>query len=194
VWSNLRMPVRCVLGALLVLLPRLALAGVTIHYEGNAATDTAAKAVLDEAAAFARGRGWPVTVRTHGVVLQPHGRSEPIGLFFRGRALLSSWVKTQFAGVETHIAIIDLFRRLAPRLQELSVDDEGGYWETGDRKALLTAFQQVDAMLARELRGPGASGPYQLPSGRIVDIITGPAPRGARALSPQAGAAGRDAR
>lgn len=188
------MPVRCALGALLVLIPRLALAGVTIHYEGKVASDAALKGVLDEAVAFARERGWPVAVRSQGVVLQPHTRSEPIELFFQGRALLPSWVKTQFAGLDTHIAIIDLFRPLAPRLQELSVDDEGDYWETRDRKALLTAFQQVDDLLARELRRPGASGPYQLPSGRIVDLVTGPAPRNVRALSPPPAAAGRGAR
>ncbi|WP_041453720.1 hypothetical protein [Anaeromyxobacter dehalogenans] len=40
------MPLRLALGALLVLAPRLAFAGVTIHYEGTAETAAAAKAVI----------------------------------------------------------------------------------------------------------------------------------------------------
>lgn len=187
------MPLRLALGALLVLAPRLAFAGVTIHYEGTAETAAAAKAVIAAAVAFARGRWWPVTTLGDGVVLRPHERSEPIELRFQGRTLRPSWVKTQFAGVATHLAVIDLLRRLVPMLRTLSVEDEGGYWETGDRGVLLDAFQEVDELLARELRKPATSGPYLLPSGRIVDVLTGPAPRELRLL-PGAGAVGRDRR
>lgn len=43
-------------------------------------------------------------------------------------------VKTQFAGVETHVAVINLLRYVKKRyIPDLHVYDEGEYWETGDR-------------------------------------------------------------
>ncbi|GAO03125.1 hypothetical protein [Anaeromyxobacter sp. PSR-1] len=187
------MPLRLLLGALLVLVPRLAFAGVTLHYEGTARTAAAAKAVLAAAVAFARGRGWPVSAGRNHVVLRPHARSEPIELRFEGRTLQPSSVKTQFAGVETHLAVVELLQRLDAELQSLTVEDDGGYWETGDRQALVAAFDEVDELLARELQKPGTSGPYRLPSGRIVDVIVGPVPREMRPLPVRRGGARREA-
>lgn len=50
--------------------------------------------------------------------------------------------RTQYAGTETHMAVINLLRYLAGRYFEgLEVSDEGNYWETGDVKILEANFR-----------------------------------------------------
>jgi hypothetical protein len=51
-------------------------------------------------------------------------------------------VKTQFASPDLHVWIIGLLKYLQRRyISDLEVSDEGGYWETGDRKALEAKMQ-----------------------------------------------------
>ena len=54
--------------------------------------------------------------------------------------LYSLFTKTQFAGVDIHKSVVELFRYLNRKgyFSEFSVIDEGEYWETGD-EALLQA-------------------------------------------------------
>ena len=50
-----------------------------------------------------------------------------------------SWVsmKTQFSNPDTHVWVIGLLKYLKKKyISNLEVSDEGGYWETGDRKEL----------------------------------------------------------
>ena len=61
------------------------------------------------------------------------------------------FIKTQFAPVDTHIALIKIFRYLKRKyFQFFEVNDEGRYWETGDEKLLKEkiAFlaQKMDAV------------------------------------------------
>lgn len=152
--------------------------GVTIHYEGKISSADDVGGILSEAADYARDHGWAAAVREHGVVLAPHSMCEPIELSFYGTDLASSWVKTQFAGPDVHVAVVGLFRRLLPRFRELVVEDDAQYWETGDPDTLRDAFDQVEQGIAAALEEPDSSGPYRLPSGRIVDVVTGPPPEG----------------
>lgn len=47
------------------------------------------------------------------------------------------WTKTQFAGAEIHITLIKLLKYLKKTyIPNLSVYDEGGYWETENREEL----------------------------------------------------------
>jgi hypothetical protein len=57
-------------------------------------------------------------------------------------------VKTQFAGPDTHIALLKLLRYLKDKyFAELEVDDEGLYWSTQDEKILLSQFAKYDFAL-----------------------------------------------
>jgi hypothetical protein len=57
-------------------------------------------------------------------------------------------VKTQFAGPDTHIALLKLLRYLKEKyFAELEVDDEGQYWETQDEKILLSQFAKYNFAL-----------------------------------------------
>lgn len=53
-------------------------------------------------------------------------------------------VKTQFAGVEIHKFIIELFRYLKKQayFENLEIIDDGKYWETGDENLLQAIFKQ----------------------------------------------------
>jgi hypothetical protein len=56
--------------------------------------------------------------------------------------------KTQFAGIETHRLIINLFRYLEKHyFEDFEMLDEGSYWETGDDKVLNETFRRYDALM-----------------------------------------------
>jgi hypothetical protein len=144
---------------------------VTIHYEGKVASPKDAAAVTAAAAAFAKARHWNAAVQERGVVIQPHEWSEPVELLFDGRVLRPSFVKTQFAGAETHIAVVELFRSLKPLFESLQIEDEADYWDHSDRERLLRQIQETDFISSRiQAEEPGVKGPLLLPGGRIVDL------------------------
>ena len=98
-----------------------------------------------------------------GVWFRPHEHCEPVWLYFNAAGTLTSpfqlaldaeegyparapWIaiKTQTAGMDTHIRIVGLLRYLQGTYQlDLSVYDESGYWATGDAEALARYFQQA---------------------------------------------------
>jgi hypothetical protein len=52
-------------------------------------------------------------------------------------------VKTQYAGIETHVNIIQLFRYLNEKyLTDFTLMDEGAYWETNDKAVLQENFNR----------------------------------------------------
>lgn len=84
---------------------------------------------------------------------------------------MQDFVKTQFAGADVHIAVVELFEALKPLLKNLEVIDEGKYWGTHDRSALLRNLEAVELKLARvKKEHPDAIGPIFLENGRIIDV------------------------
>lgn len=103
-----------------------------------------------------------------GIGFDPHADSETVMLYFDNIGNLTSpfvramqlqngtdgvdqnwnWVKTQFAPVHTHVAIIKLLRHLKNKyIHNLEVTDEGGYWDTGDLEQLISCRNSIfDAM------------------------------------------------
>jgi hypothetical protein len=167
--------------------------GVTIHFEGRLRGPDAYLTVVTTARRFAQGHGWEcdqieekVTklkrVRNEedwdyegsvkGVVLQPHQNSEPMRLEFDSDLYIQEYTKTQFAPLETHIAIVELLNQIEPCFEKLEVFDEGEYFETGDRdilkKHIDRCFKMLDEYLAQ---GDKYEGPVRLSSKRIADII-----------------------
>jgi hypothetical protein len=117
----------------------------------------------------------------NGISLGLHAGAEDLMLFFdsdgtlRNPALLVAGedpevtqlcqIKTQFAPPDVHIAVVDLLRDLGQRFFEaLHVDDEGQYWETGNRDLLVANLeslnQRIDgaARVLSALPGSPASG------------------------------------
>lgn len=57
-------------------------------------------------------------------------------------------VKTQFAGAEIHMMVVQLFRYLSEKyFGRFNMSDEGNYWETSDEKILKENFKKYKALL-----------------------------------------------
>lgn len=64
------------------------------------------------------------------------------------RLLYTLSVKTQYAGHRVHMILIQLLRYVGKKyLQELSVMDEGNYWETNDESQLIEVFKKYSHLL-----------------------------------------------
>ena len=56
--------------------------------------------------------------------------------------------KTQYAGIKTHMLIIQLLKYLTNKyFQEFHLTDEGNYWETGDEKLLEASFKRYNDLV-----------------------------------------------
>lgn len=85
--------------------------------------------------------------------------------------------KTQFAGADTHIAILKLLHYLKGKyFESFELNDEGYYWEKWDEKVLLSQFarynfilDKVASALANVKLSPGESA--ESLADRIEDII-----------------------
>ena len=178
---------------LLLFAPAFAEAGVTIHFGGTAKTAESIDAIIAEATATARSRKWrvePVNKKRgelerttgdkttkyvgaiRGVVLYPHDMCEPLRLEFSSDLVCQDFTKTQFAGADIHIAVVELFRRLKPHFARLEIEDEGEYWASSDRERLELHIGTVNRML-KDIRRekPSARGPIKLKDGKIVNVI-----------------------
>jgi hypothetical protein len=168
--------------------------GVTIHFEGNSRGLSSIAQIVAAARDFAQIHGWRVQALDQsdttlkrvqdeedriyrgpvtGVALFPHDWCDPVRLEFDSDGYIQEFTKTQFAGVDTHTEIVQLLRRLEPLFEKFLVDDEGEFWDGGDRNLLALHFANTNNAIAeyrREHRG--ATGPVRLEDGRIVDIMS----------------------
>jgi hypothetical protein len=181
-----------VLVAALLLAPSVR-AGVTIHYEGYAASADAVAQIIAVAKLFADKHHWKTSdASAHhgklervieeknkdyegeisGVVLYPNSKCEPVYLQFGNDLFMQDFVKTQFAGADTHRDIIALFDAIKPSFRKLVIDDEGDYWETRDRVALEKHIATVNKTIEElKKQKPNTRTSVVLPSGRIADVI-----------------------
>lgn len=174
--------------------------GLTIHYQGQLLSETAYQAFLETVLQFAATRGWPVHPieeprkqltrilqpedpeadeyedfydgPTRGLYLLPHPECEPVNLEFDRDLFMQDWSKTQFAGPAVHADIIRLFHEVEPLFEMLDVQDEAGFWESGD----LTALEETFAYTRKEIERTAAEMPDSsiavlTPSGRILDVL-----------------------
>ena len=88
-------------------------------------------------------------------------------------------VKTQFAGIEVHKFVIQLFRHLEKKgyFEDFHLDDEGNYWETEDEKVLEEKFKIYTDLLenfslAIETVPTRKDEPFEKYFERIIDIIS----------------------
>jgi hypothetical protein len=170
-----------------------ALAGVTINYAGTAKHKSAVSQAIATARRFALERGWAVKEANadvsditrvvneeekpyhgplKGILIIADPMCEPIYIQFGSDLFMQDYVKTQFAGPDVHIAVVQLFKALRPFFRNLQVDDEAEYWETSDRKKLEEHMATINRTVeALKKAHPGASGPVKEPSGRFTDVI-----------------------
>ncbi|NYF51510.1 hypothetical protein [Tunturiibacter gelidoferens] len=167
--------------------------GVTIHYQGRLKDEMAYGTVRDIATVFAKKHAWPLETISeskkhlervieeesilydgpvYGIKLNPHPYCEPFTLEFDASLYCQDYTKTQFAGPDIHIALIDLIEELKPHFVEFILVDESDYWPNFDEASLLGSFRRIDEVIAN-LRdeNPGSKYMVRTPDGRFIDFI-----------------------
>ncbi len=167
--------------------------GVTIHFEGRLKDDQSLAAVIDVARRFSEAHDWPLEainkpqatllrVReeqdwdyvgpVRGIEIQPHEDSDPFKLEFDSELYLQEYTKTQFAPIEVHVHLTELLHRLEPFFENLKVDDEGEYFETGDVTLLENhrdrCLEALNDLLSQSSK---YYGPIRIEGKRIVDLM-----------------------
>jgi len=153
--------------------------GVTIHFEGRLRTGAELQEFLAQVEVLARKRQWrherlydrpdrPAT----GFVTYPHPECEPLKFAFDQKGRLSGWVKTQFAGPEKHIEVVEFLRQVQPLLGKFGVRDKSEYWATRSKDTLLSHIDAINEVIREAVENnPSVRSRVHLASGRIVDYV-----------------------
>lgn len=148
--------------------------GLSIHYSGYIRDGKLIDPLIQEVQDISETLGWAPQIiddeEIKGIGFAPEG-SEPVFLTFNrnGRLLspinilvkdifdgirldkdliFTASTKTQYAGPDAHIAIIKLLKHISAKyLSGFELNDEGNYWETGDKKILLNQFKNYNAAI-----------------------------------------------
>ena len=168
--------------------------GITIHYRGRLDDVGRMRSFIEDAAARAGGRGWRLERLSEeapwvrGLVVMPREHCEPLCFLFSREGVLRHlidlaggahaaeprpwvFVKTQFAGPETHAAIIEFLQwAKANYISDLEVEDEGEYWETGNGETLRARMGAVDRLIREVVEKSRALGSPVRPEARPEDI------------------------
>jgi len=167
--------------------------GVTVHFEGRLKSDQAFSSLLLHIEEIGRaetllterfenpqaklGRGseelpWDYLGPTKGILLYLHEDCEPLRLEFDRELYFQEWVKTQFAGVDTHIRLIQILRDIERFFQTFAVNDEGEYWESRNQSALEGHIRTCNEAIAEiAAQSPCAQVKIRESNGRITDLI-----------------------
>lgn len=167
--------------------------GVTIHFEGKLKDAAGYEQLLTRVLAIARFENWltetiePVvttllrvrdeqnwdyTGLVKGIVIYLHEDCDPIRLEFDQELYIQEFTKTQFAGMQYHLKVINLLRAIQPFFLELKVEDEGEFWETADLSTLREHLEKCRAMIDEEWsKDPSAQLKVKDPQGRIIDLL-----------------------
>jgi hypothetical protein len=85
-------------------------------------------------------------------VLYIHEDCDTVRLEFDRDLYIQEFTKTQFAGIDCHLKVVDLLRAIQPFFRELKVEDEGEFWETKDRAVLVEHMEWSRRVIEDELR------------------------------------------
>jgi hypothetical protein len=154
--------------------------GITVHWRGHLRSRDDVSVLVQTVRDFAIARRWRVRdiapkVRelmrvvdkevitysslSSGISVRPHRDCEAVTFEFDSDGYTVASCKTQFAGVQIHIEVVDLLSAVAHHFRDLDVFDEGGYWGTNDAGVLaerLGAIDRAISVLADHLCDPDA--------------------------------------
>jgi hypothetical protein len=117
-------------------------------------------------------KDWDYLGLTRGIRIQPHINSDPLNLEFDKDYIIQEYCKTQFAGIETHIKVIEILKLIEPNFDWLDVNDEGEYWETNNSEITQNHIDKCFELIEKEKQEKkNLSGPYRVADGRIVDLM-----------------------
>jgi hypothetical protein len=167
--------------------------GVTIHFEGKLKSEESFDMIITKATEFAVVNDIPYSVffeenkvllrvdneddydyigSTKGIRLQPHPDSDPLNLEFDKELYIQEYCKTQFSDYTIHIKIIDFLRSIQQYFVNLTVMDEGEYWETENRDILQEHLNNIfEEIQKAKNEDADLSGPFRVADGRIIDLM-----------------------
>jgi hypothetical protein len=168
--------------------------GVTIHFDGHLKDEAAYYQLLDAVISIAKANSWSteaieskVTTLSRvrdeqdwdyvgpvrGIVISIAEDCDPVRLEFDRDLYVQEFIKTQFAGSQVHLKVLELLKALKPFFRDLKVEDEGEYWETGNLQHLTEHMNRAQKAIEAELeKYPNGQMKVKTPSGRILDLIT----------------------
>ena len=166
--------------------------GVTIHFEGRLKSEQDYDAVMTKATDFAEqnkldwkkfeseekvllrvrnDEEWDYKGSTKGIRVEIDENCDPFNLEFDQDNYIQEYCKTQFTDIDNHIKIIHFLKTLTPNFEDLKVSDEGEYWETENKEALIdhikTCFHQMEWAKQND---ETLDGPFKVADGRIADL------------------------
>ena len=117
-------------------------------------------------------KDWDYQGLTRGIRIQPHVNSDPLNLEFDKDYIIQEYCKTQFAGIETHIKVIEILKLIEPYFDRLEVNDEGEYWETNNTEITQNHIDKCFEIIEDEKsKNINLNGPFRIADGRIVDLM-----------------------
>jgi len=151
--------------------------GLTIHYSGKLRGPEAIQPLIEETIDICQSLNWPYQmlpidpeVPVEGILVNAEG-SEPLWLTFQkdgtmcnpilyafvlkeegqgipGEAEQWLFTKTQYAGVETHMALIRFMRYMSEKyFEKFELHDESQYWETNDEELCRKTFEKYGLIM-----------------------------------------------
>ena len=167
--------------------------GITIHYHGRMNPKVRVREFYILASLICKEKGWDITGLAetdgtamlqdpdgetpyagilHTFAINPHEHCEPLTFQITAEGYFKNWCKTQFAPLEVHMGIVDMFNQVKIKFSELVIRDEGGYWETRDAKELENRIVQCFLkMQETKENDPEYYGPVKNQEGRITDLV-----------------------
>ncbi len=164
--------------------------GLTIYYRGKLKETVKISQLLDEAIDICHEIGWRYDLIHRSNIMPAEGilfsleKSEPVWLTFLPNGKMYNpthfmfsrnpeeiehvdeeehkwnFTKTQYAGVEAHMAIIRVLKYLSEKyFEEFELRDESYYWETGDEVLCRKRFDEYNFivdMMAKGLQSLGS--------------------------------------
>lgn len=142
--------------------------GITIFFSGQLKNEESFQQLMQTALAHAEEKEWPYHYveeesdsifyvkndevveyngPTRGMLIQPHKDAETLRLIFDNKLYLHSFIKTQFAPIQTHVEVIDFLRTIESRFENFKVMDEGEYYETDDLELLRQKLNQLSGLI-----------------------------------------------
>lgn len=139
--------------------------GLSIHYSGTIKNISLVPLLAEEVQDVCTVLHWNYHIFDDedfkGICFSPP-ECEPVFLTFDNNGILCSPVlwqlkiepittistKTQYAGLQTHVAVIKLLKHIEARyFCEFELIDEGDYWESGDVAVLQKQFDRYNFLL-----------------------------------------------
>ena len=145
--------------------------GITIHFQGYLKDWNLLDDTIQITEEYAKSNGWKYTRSVKGITVIPSENCDPLNLEFDENLHIDDFCKTQFAGMDIHIKILELLKKIRKNFNIMEIYDESEFLENGDKKLLKNKIAECFLVMEEYKRkNPNAHGPVKTPEGRMIDL------------------------